>query len=319
VALKKLKEIFNKKSVRAGVLGVALVGAGVGGYLYMNDDDDRTRSASYGPPAVVAPFALDRSKQEAALNEWRPNWQSICHIPGAPGDTVPIVRNPRMEDILRKMSEETLVGRQAVMALQGMGTAVCENNSKNALQAAFIDATNSLTISSHIDPTWQFFYAMRESRHAVQQAQGMWGSVSTTFEESLRIAYAMEADAAATTILAASRLRDRGDASMWNTIGYNAIYSDLKNVFARTMVYENDEMKAAKAVFEAWYENPRRMQLVYNEVLTRRENEKRWPVERPYFEKLPSNFFDKLGELGDGSNYGANKSPNIHKHFKPGA
>jgi hypothetical protein len=320
VALQRLKEIFNKKSVRAAVLGAAVLGAGVGGYHYMTGDGDRAGTVSYGPPAVIVPFSVEPAKQEAALDEWQPDWRRICHMTAEAQDTLPAVRIQAVEDLLARMSEEELVGAQAVTALRSLGTAVCLNGHRNALQAAFVDATNVLTVKRELDPSWQLFHVIREARHAVQQTQGMRGSINTTREEAVRIAFALEADAVATTVLAASRLRRTGNVTLWNMLDHDTLYADLKSTFTLTMLNENDEMKAAQAVFSAWYTDTRRLQRVYDEVLVREQNEQRWPVERPYFEQVPYNFFDRLGELGDGRNYGAGQSPHLHRPpFRPGS
>jgi hypothetical protein len=314
-----IRDVFNKKAVRRGMLGVVLVGAvSMGGNLFMGYLD-APRSASSGPQADIRPVLVEAARQQATLKEWNENWQSICHIAGQPdvAGSTPAVNKAR--DFLQKMAQEELVGAQAVKVLEQLGTAICINQSPKARNAIFIDATNTLTVSSRLAGNRQLFHVLEESRHAVQQSQGMMGSINTTFEETLRASFALEADASATAILAASRLRAKGDFSLWEMLSHDLTYIDLKTTFLGEMLKHGDEMKATRAVFDAWYDNPMRLREVYDQVRVRLQNEKHWPVERPYFEKLPSNFFDKLGELGDGSNYGANKSPNINKHFKPGA
>jgi len=312
VALKKLKEIFNKRSVRAGVLGVALLGAGAGGYLYMNGNDGASEGAA---AAVITPYTVAAGKQESVLQEWNDNWRSICYVAGQPAEVPVSPRAEQMRKLLQRMTEEELVGGQAVRTLEQLGTAMCLNDHKQARSAAYGDATNVLTVKSGLEPRGKLFHALNEARHAVQQTQGMLGSVNTTLEENVRITFALEADAMATTVLAAWRLRERGDRELWQFLqgGHD---SDLTTVFAAHMVGERDEMAATRAVFNAWYSKETRIHAAFQDALTRERNQEVWPVERPYFEKLPSNFFDRLGELGDGRNYGANKSPMLKQRYR---
>jgi hypothetical protein len=310
VALQKLKEIFNKKSVRAAVLGTALVGAGVGGYHYMNASSDE---AGLG---TIIPFSITAAKQEAILTEWDENWRNICYIPGQALEEPLPPRVEQMRTLLKKMAEEDLVGGQAARVLEEQGTAICLNDNPKSWPAAYGDTTNILTVKARLDPSWQLYYALSEARHAVQQRQGLQGSVNTTIEESTRIVFALEADATATTILAAWRLRESGDPTLWQHFERDTKYKDLANLFSRSMFRDKDEMTATRLVFDAWYGKAQRMEAAFVDVETRERNQILWPVNRPYFEKLPSNFFDRLGELGDGSNYGANKSPLLKQRFK---
>jgi len=309
VALQKLKEIFNKKSVRAGVLGVALLGAGAGGYLYMNDDGN-------APADAITPFTITVAKQESVLREWNENWHSICYIAGQPAEEPVSPRAEQMRTLLHKMAEEDLVGGQAVRTLEQLGTAMCLNDSRLARPAAYGETTNMLTVKSSLDPSWKLLYALNEARHAVQQTQGMLGSVNTTLEESARIAFALEADATATTVLAAWRLRQKGDGELWQHLVRDMNYNDLAAVFSQNMAQNKDEMTATRAVFDAWYGKASRIEAEFQNVLARERSQERWPVSRPYFEKLPPNFFDRLGELGDGRNYGANQSPLLKQRFR---
>lgn len=311
MALQKLKEIFNKKSVRAGVLGAALLGAGAGGYLYMNGDEN-----VFGAAGGITPYTAPAGKQESALKEWNENWRSICYIAGQPAEEPLSPRAEQMRALLQKMAEEELIGGQAVRTLEQLGTAMCLNDHRQSRTAAYGDVTNVLTVKSSLEPSWRLLYALNEARHAVQQTQGMLGSVNTTLEESARISFALEADATATTVLAAWRLREKGDVELWQHLAYDMHYNDLAVVFSQSMVQNKDEMAATRAVFDAWYGKAARIEEEFRNVLARERNQQLWTVERPYFEKLPSNFFDRLGELGDGRNYGANKSPLLKQRFR---
>jgi len=312
VALQKLKEVFNKKSVRVAVLGAALVGAGVGGFHYMNG----TNGDETGVGRIV-PFSITTAKQEAILNEWNENWRSVCYIAGQPVEEPVSPRAEQIRTLLQKMAEEELIGGQAVRALQAQETAVCFNNSPRALHAAYSDTNNILMVRDRLDPQWQVYYMLKEARHAVQQRQGLQGSVNTTLEESTRIAFALEADAVATTVLAAWRLREKGDPSLWQNFMAHTKYNDLAMTFAKSMHQDKDEMTATRATFDAWYSKAVRMESAFRDVvLVRERNQQLWTVERPYFEKLPSNFFQRLGELEDGRNYGANRSPLLDQRFR---
>ncbi|MFN7113876.1 MAG: DUF6782 family putative metallopeptidase [Alphaproteobacteria bacterium] len=314
--VERLADTFNKKSFRRGVLGVALLGAAGFGASVFVDQLNGPQTADYGPRADLRPVLVEAARQQAALQEWRENWQSVCYVAGQPVETAAARGANQAREFLQRLSHDDLVGGQAVRALEQLGTAICMNDSQNARDAVFIDATNSMTIRSAGDAHRQMIHVLEESRHAVQKTQGMVGAINTTFQESLRAAFALEADAAATTILAAYRLQGRGDQSLWQTISYDLTYIDMKTAFLEEIVRSGDEMRATRAVFDAWYENPARLQQVYSDVKTRFANERAWPVERPYLEKLPSNFFERLGELGDGSNYGANQSRRISQHHK---
>lgn len=310
--VERLSEVFNKKSFRRGVLGAVLVGGIVGFSAtpfmdFLNAPD----KAGYGPRADLTPVLVDAARQQAALQEWKQNWQSVCYVAGQPEQADSTRHTERARQFLERMSRDELVGKQAVNALEQLRTAVCINESDRARSVVYIDATNSLTIRSSLDPSNQLLHVLEEARHAVQKTQGMVGSINTTFEESLRAGFALEADAVATTILAASRMRAQGDFSLWQTLSGSGLYIDLKTRFEGEMLLHGDEMKATRAVFDAWYDHPARLKEVYSDVRTRLQNERMWPVERPYLEKLPSNFFDQLGNLGDGRNYGANKSPRL--------
>ncbi|MDP2206242.1 MAG: hypothetical protein Q8K65_08045 [Alphaproteobacteria bacterium] len=309
-----LADTFNKKSFRRVVLGVALLGAaGFGANLYV-DHQNAPHSADYGPRADLRPVLVEAARQQAALQEWKENWQTVCYVAGQPVETASARGANQAREFLQKMAQEELVGGQAVKALEQLGTAICINDSRNAWDAVFIDATNSLTVRSDLAAPRQMLHVLEESRHAVQKTQGMVGTINTTFQETLRAAFALEADATATAMLAAYRLQAKGETSVWQTIAYDLSYIDMKAAFLGEMLKSGDEMKATRAVFDAWYDSPMRLQQTYSQTRARFENEKRWPVERPYLEKLPSNFFDRLGEMGDGSNYGANQSKNISKH-----
>lgn len=312
--VERLADTFNKKSFRRGVLGVALLGAvGFGASLYV-DHLDAPHSADYGQRTALTPVLVEAARQQHALQEWKENWQTVCYVAGQPVETASTRGANQARDFLQKMSQEDLVGGQAVKSLEQLGTAICLSDSRNARNATFVDPTNIMTVNTAIAGPRQLFHVLEESRHAVQKTQGMVGSINTTFQETLRATFALEADATATAILAAYRLQAKGDPSIWQMLAYDLDHIDLKTAFLGEIFKSGDEMKATRAVFEAWYEKPMRLKQVYAQVRTRFENEKIWPVERPYLEKLPSNFFDKLGELGDGRNYGANQSKRISQH-----
>lgn len=310
-SISKFTDKFNKKNLRIGLVSAAVMAAAAG-YMYWDIKQDGYERASNGPAATITPYVVEAERQQAALTQWRQNWQSICFVEGQEQ----AVRNreaARVQTALQKLGQEELVGKPAVEALAALRTAVCINDSPKALEAAYIDATNILTVGPNQTEGWLMGNALLEARHAVQQRQGMRGSINTTFEENVRIGFALEADAVATTILAAARMNAKGESALWQAISHDPIYADLVHVYHANMNNTKSEAQATRAVFDAWYDGAARLRHSYHDTLQRTQNEKRWPVDRPFFDKLPSNFFERLGELGDGTNYGANQSPRIQK------
>lgn len=309
-SISKFAGKFNKKNVSIGLVS-ATVMAAAAGYMYWDINRDGYERASNGPPATIAPFVAEAGRQQAALTEWRQNWQSVCFVEGQ--DAALNREQARLRTAMQKLGQEELVGKPALAALSELRTAVCINDAPRALDAVYIDATNILTVRQNQSEGWLMAHALGEARHAVQQRQGLRGSINTTFEENVRIGFALEADAVATTVLAAARLNAKGESALWQAISQDPLYADLIHVFHATVNNTKSEIEATRAVFDAWYDTAARLRHSYQDTLQRTQNERRWPVDRPFFEKLPSNFFERLGELGDGTNYGANQSPRIQK------
>ncbi len=308
------KSSFNasaaKKYLRLGLLSATLLGAGLG-YHYLKDDRVDLESI---PPVTFVQGEVQAEKLQA----WRENWRDMCVIPGQraqpdstlqPSDTT---ETRKIREVLAQLEREELVGVGLVRNLKDNGTALCVDPAPGNKHTYYNDMLNTIFIKRGLNDSHLLMQVVHESRRAMQKSQGMLGRTRIQDElERMRADFALEADVMATTTLVAWRLNQQGRGDLWKLMRGNPIYSDLPTVFTRTILETQDEKKATLAAFDRWYAHETRMSEAYKEVYFVRSVTGQERRHLPATEKIPNGFFNHLGDLPDGTNYGANKSPSI--------
>ncbi len=305
------KQAFNTASVRKflrlGLLSATLLAAGGIGYNVWDGRDKGEPIESVPPVAVVT-----SEHQEMRLQEWRENWRDVCYIPGKqePQSTA----HREIREVLRELEREQLVGAGLVKTLNEMGTAICVDNAPGSKVTYYNDSWNSIFIRRGQSGSHLLMQVTHEARRVQQKQQNMLGRIKLTdTHQRLRMDFALEADVIATTTLVAWRMQQSGRGDLWNLLRSNPLYNDLPTVFTGAILEGKDEKGATLAVFERWYTRETRMHEAYQErkhVTFMAGTDRR---DIPSYEFVPKGFFDRLGELPDGTNYGANKSPTIRR------
>lgn len=310
----RLKDKFNtrsvKKALRIGLLGATVLGVGIG-YHLMQDDRPNIESIPHAP-------VLMGEAQAAKLDAWRENWREMCVIPGAPdaldslvqgGDTT---QTRKIKNVLERIEAEPVVGAGLVQNLKDMGTAICVNPSRGVKHSYYDDMKNTIFIKHGLNNDHLLLEMVHESRRAMQKSQGMLGRLRVQDEmEKMNVDFALEADVVATTALLGWRMHEQGKPQLWKMLTTSPYFDDVSTTFLGKFLETRDEKQATLAAFEHWYTGENRMSLAYKEIEFVRgatgQDRRHLPAE----EKSPKGFFERLGELPDGSNYGANKSPSI--------
>lgn len=305
------KQAFNTASVRKflrlGLLSATLLAAGGIGYNIW-DSRDKGEPIESVPQTVM----VTAEHQQMRLQEWRENWRDVCYFPGQqePQSTA----HRAIRDVLQELQREQLLGAGLVKTLGDMGTAICVDNAPGSKMTYYNDSWNSIFIRRGQSGSHLLMQVVHEARRVQQKEQGMLGRIKLTdTHQRLRMDFALEADVAATTTLVAWRMQQSGRGDLWNLLRSSPLYNDLPTVFTRAILDGKDEKAATLDVFERWYTRETRMHEAYQE---RKHATFMAGVDRrdiPSYEYVPQGFFNRLGELPDGSNYGANKSPTIRR------
>lgn len=309
-----IKDTFNarsaKKYLRIGLLGATLLGAGIG-YHMLKDDRPDIESIPMAP-------VLAGEQQAAKLTEWKENWREMCLIPGAPSAPDSIVQGPdsaqirQIKNVLERIESEPVVGAGLVKNLRDMGTAICVNPARGVKHTYYDDMKNTIFVKHGLNDGLLLIEMAHESRRAMQKAQGMRGRLLIQDGmEKMNVDFALEADVVATTALLGWRMKEQGKPQLWKLLTTSPYFDDVNTAFLGTLLKTKDEKQATLAAFEQWYTGANRMRLADQEIQYVRIMTGLDRRHLPAAEKSPKGFFERLGELPDGSNYGANKSPSI--------
>jgi len=144
---------------------------------------------------------------------------------------------------------------------------------------------------------------LHELRHADQFNRGFCPSNDVSMEENARGVAAMEADASATSLMAAWELRQKGRPAAWNALALWDTQKDIAEAFSREMSRSGDTSLAVSAAFSQWYASEYRTESYYiascSDYLDRQDTEHLLPS----YDLLPGDFLDNLCTLPDGSVY----------------
>ena len=310
-APKNLKSSFNVSAVRnflrLSLLSATLLAAGGLGYNTWKNNYSAEPVESVPPTPVVSV-----ERQEARLQQWHENWRDMCVIPGREEPQATSQRSIR--DALKEMEREEVVGVGLVKAIKDAGTAICVDPAPGNRVSYYSDSWNTIFLRRNLNNNHTLLQITHEARRVMQKDQGMLGRIKLSdTHQRLRLDFALEADVAATTTLMAWRLYQQGRGDLWNQLRSSTLYSDLPTAFTGAMLSTKDEKAATLAVFERWYARETRMADAYRErkhVTFMAGTDRR---ELPTYEMVPQGYFNRLGELPDGTNYGANKSPMLRR------
>ena len=288
--IQKISSLFNAKSLKRAGLGFVLAA----GLPLAAQADDAT--ARVFPP-----------QQAEILARWNSNFEDLCLLPGDLAKQTPAAG--RIRDILGELESSGTVGLGLAQTLQNLDTPVCLDPRSGRIDGFYADTWNVVFLKEDQPMDKTLLVLFHEARHAVQKTQGIIGAITTGRADAVQLAYAVEADAVAVAALAAWQMKEAGDDSVWETMKGEQLYGDIPRVFENHMTAGGTTTSATLAAFEQWYASPIRLQAYLHQTMQSYAAARAERPDAPYHEKLPDGFFNRLGDMPDGQNYGAKSSP----------
>lgn len=252
---------------------------------------------------------LDHRFSSADGDLWHPAQSERCFDlePGITGDRVAL----RYGEIFQLLGKEENYFSPLLETARRLNTRFCLEDRADGSRGYYDYRFNLIAVRETLDLEQQAAIVLHELRHLFHVQRGYHLMLEYAREEIVRMTFAVEAEVQAFSALFAWRLRSAGDERLWRTLLGFEHYVDIAQVFQRAMEQSGDELAAARAAFDQWYQSDWRMTgyfrgstVGYLDLL----KETRL-IER--YDKLPEHFFDQLCELPDGRNYGCHESDEI--------
>lgn len=290
----KISSVFNAKSLRGGAGGMLLAAS-----LPMTGMAEAPPAPDYTPAQVEA------------LSGWRADFRTQCLMPGDEVTATPAAA--RIRQTLAALVAQGAIGAQLAQTLADLKTPVCLDPHAGRIDGFYADTWNTVFLKESNPLPKTLLVLFHETRHAMQKTQGLIGSINTGMADAVKLTYAVEADAVAIATLAAWHMKQAGDDSVWNMMKQEQLYGDIPPVFESVLQNGGTETAATMAAFEQWYQSPIRIQAYMQETMRSYHAARAARRDLPYHDSLPAGYFDRLGEMRDGSNYGAKDSPRLRQ------
>lgn len=162
---------------------------------------------------------------------------------------------------------------------------------------------NRIYLSDQLTMAMQVGVLLHEIRHLEQSALGICPSDDLAMAEYARSIFALEADASAVSLLVAWNMKENGNDGPWLALSEWPTQSDIAAKFASEMMVSGDVPSAASVAFDQWYMSDVRREDYYiascSDFLDRQDASKLLPR----YQLVPTDFFDDLCRLPDGSRY----------------
>jgi hypothetical protein len=146
-------------------------------------------------------------------------------------------------------------------AVQDQAPVLCLDDSLVEEQGYFEPKSRRIVLRQGIDPGLQLAVLVHEVRHLEQYARAVCPTVELTLSDYVRTRQALEADAAAISLLVAWDLRAAGDAAPWDALSIWPTHGDLATSYGAEMAASGDPAKATAAAFAAWFDDPERREI----------------------------------------------------------
>lgn len=146
-------------------------------------------------------------------------------------------------------------------ALRSQTPLFCLDDSLVEEQGYFEPKSRRIVLRQGLDPALQLAVLVHEVRHLEQYGRDVCPTVDLTLTDYVRTRQALEADAAAISLLVAWDLRASGDAAPWEALASWPTHGDLTTRFAAEMTASGDPARATAAAFAAWFDNSERREI----------------------------------------------------------
>jgi hypothetical protein len=146
-------------------------------------------------------------------------------------------------------------------ALETEAPFLCLDDTLVEEQGYFAPKTRQIVLRQGIDPDMQLAVLMHELRHLEQFSRDICPAVELTLVDYVRTRQALEADAAAISLLIAWDLRAAGDPGPWEALAHYPTHDDLATRFGAEMDASGDGAKATAAAYAAWFDDPERREI----------------------------------------------------------
>lgn len=197
--------------------------------------------------------------------------------------------------------------------ISASGVSLCVDPGAIQCRGYFEPEPNVIAVAAGLTRADKTLIIAHELRHLDQKRRGFGLSLDVDMDEHVRLTYAMEADAQAFVTMFAWSARTSGHPELWKAILRLEHYEDIPEAFAAAMKGDATTTEAMRAAFAAWFTSSWRLEQYY---LSAGGNyldqlDERHAIRR--FDPLPSDAFNRLCLMPDGSEYGCQTVDALHE------
>lgn len=242
----------------------------------------------------------------ASPADWHPGYAPVCL---APEETPATPEEKRLAALLARIADLSDGTDPLVALLAETGTLVCLDDRPMEARGFYEPAAGIIVLAARLPDDLLFPIAVHELRHLDQYWRGFCPSTAFAREESVRLLFAMEADAQAIATLYAWHARERGDPGPWSELEALPNYLDITQSFAAEMAASGDPSIATAMAFDAWYAAEWRTESYYRAACAGYYDAIDREKALPSYAPLPEDYFDRFCLLPDGGAYDCRVRP----------
>ncbi|WGW05412.1 DUF6782 family putative metallopeptidase [Tropicibacter oceani] len=235
---------------------------------------------------------------------------ALLFCPLAPLSAEPLRCAPPPFDDLPELQGTLTALAPAMQAFPTLQTAletrvreICISSQLRDAQGYFEPETRRLVLSDGLSPGLQQAVLIHELRHAQQFGMGSCPSLDLAMTDYAQAVFAMEADASVASLVVARYLLDNGQPRMWEALIAWPLQGDIAQVFQQAWTRHADLGAAAAQAFDAWFDNPARLQTYYVASCMDYLDQTERDHLLPQYQHLSPAFYDQLCRLPDGRAY----------------
>lgn len=239
--------------------------------------------------------------EDVDLLIWHQQYRERCYLQGRENSLNANIE--MIEKIVTFLNKDPSFEKYFSNILKEINPALCFDDRADGTRGYYDFKYNVIAVRENLKFLEKLVIFVHEIRHVDHIKKGFNYTLNYSMEEIVRMIFAIEADVQTIVTLFAWRMKNHGEADVWNTLSEFEKYADISDSFEKEMLASGNESNAAKVAFSQWYKSAWRVDCyfkstcsVYLDLLDETKKLRK-------YSKFPEYYFDDLCTLPSGGNY----------------